>query len=148
VSTPTPRTIIVFLLLAFALVSCKSTPPPAAKLAAAAVLQAIPAVDSTRYQLPRDLNDWKNPYLVVRTDGVGLLDLPNNQIHIFDPDEIPDALAKLPPEAWPYGRIVAIAEAAPNNDSEDERTVIRKNRAIVAGTLQSMQVLIHWVPKT
>jgi hypothetical protein len=26
--------------------------------------------------------------------------------------------------------------------------VIRKNRAIVAGTLQSMQVLIHWVPKT
>jgi len=135
-------------LLAFALVSCKSTPPPAAKPAAAAVLQAIPAVDSTRYQLPRDLNDWKNPYLVVRTDGVGLLDLPNNQIHIFDPDEIPDALAKLPPEAWPYGRIVAIAEAAPSNDSEDERTVIRKNRAIVAGTLQSMQVLIHWVPKT
>jgi hypothetical protein len=48
----------------------------------------------------------------------------------------------------PYGRIVAIAEAAPSNDSEDERTVIRKNRAIVAGTLQSMQVLIHWVPKT
>jgi hypothetical protein len=112
------------------------------------VLAAIPAADSSRYQLPRALNNWQNPYLVVRVDGVGLLDLPNNQIHIFDPDEIPDALAKLPPTAWPYGRIVAIAEAAPNNDTEEEHAVIRKNRAIVAGTLQSMHVLIHWVPKS
>ena len=146
-SLTTQRTITF--LLALALAGCKSSPPPPkASPAAAAALQAIPAVDRSTYQLPRDLNDWKNPYLVIRNDGVGLLDLPNNQIHIFDPNEIPDALAKLPPGAWPYGRIVAIAEAAPTNNTEDERATIRKNRAIVAGALQGMQVLIHWVPKS
>jgi hypothetical protein len=137
------------LLLVVVFAGCKSSQPPAAApAAAAAVLQAIPAVDRSTYRLPRDLNNWQNPYLIVRSDGVGLLDLANNQIHIFNADEVPDALAKLPTTAWPYGRIVAIAEAAAAGDSEDERSVIRKNRAIVAGSLQGMQVLIHWVPKT
>lgn len=144
---PTQR--IASFLLVVVLAGCKSSKPPApAPAAAAAVLQAIPAVDRTTYQLPRDLNNWQNPYLIVRTDGVGLLDTANNEIHIFNADEVPDALAKLPTTAWPYGRIVAIAEAAPAGNSEEERSVIRKNRAIIAGTLQSMQVLIHWVPKT
>ena len=143
---PTRRIASLLLVVVFA--GCKSSKPPAPPPAAAAVLQAIPAVDRSTYQLPRDLNTWQNPYLIVRSDGVGLLDLANNQIHIFNADEVPDALAKLPTTAWPYGRIVAIAEAAPAGGSEEERSVIRKNRAIIAGTLQSMQVLIHWVPKT
>ena len=144
---PTQR--IVPLLLVVVLAGGKSSKPPAsAPAAAAAALQAIPAVDRSTYQLPRDLNKWENPYLIVRADGVGLLDVANNEIHIFNADEVPDALAKLPTTAWPYGRIVAIAEAAPAGNSEEERSVIRKNRAVVAGSLQSMQVLIHWVPKT
>ena len=144
---PTRRIAPLLLVAVFA--GCKSSKPPApTPAAAAAVLQAIPAVDRSTYQLPRDLNKWENPYLIVRADGVGLLDVANNEIHIFNADEVPDALAKLPTTAWPYGRIVAIAEAAPAGNSEEERSVIRKNRAVVAGSLQSMQVLIHWVPKT
>lgn len=137
---------IYFAIALLLLTGCKPKETPAPKPEAASVLESIPAVDPDNYQHPRDLKDWQNPYLVIRTDGVGLLDLPNNELHMMKPDEVPDALAKLPTTAWPYGRVVAIAEARSADITQEERATIRKNRAIVAGTMKSMNVLIHWVP--
>lgn len=88
---------------------------------------------------------WRNPYLIVRVDGVGLLDVSNNEQQIVDPDKLPAALAKLPGSAWPYGRVVAVQEISAAA-SEDDKAKLRKNRALVAGTLEGMQVLINWVP--
>lgn len=88
---------------------------------------------------------WRNPYLVVRVDGVGLLDVSNNEQQIVDPDKLSAAMAKLPASAWPYGRVVAIQEISAASTDED-KAKLRKNRALVAGTLESMQVLIDWVP--
>jgi len=88
---------------------------------------------------------WRNPYLVVRVDGVGLLDVSNNEQQIVDPDKLSAAMAKLPGSAWPYGRVVAIQEIGTAGSDED-KAKLRKNRALVAGTLESMQVLINWVP--
>ncbi len=90
---------------------------------------------------------WRNPYLIVRVDGVGLLDVSNNEQQIVDPDKLSAALARLPVSAWPYGRVVAIQEIAAASSDEDKAR-LRKNRALVAGTLESMQVLINWVPST
>lgn len=88
---------------------------------------------------------WRNPYLIVKVDGVGLLDVSNNEQQIVDPDKLSEALAKLPSSAWPYGRVVAIQEIGAASSDEDKAR-LRKNRALVAGALESMQVLINWVP--
>lgn len=137
---------VVLLLGAIAVsAACSPKPQSPPTPSPTAVLEAIPAVDPARYQLNRDAKNWQNPYLVVRPDGIGLVDLKNSEIVILKPEQVPDALAKLPPSAWPYGRVVAVAENA-KNDSEQDHALMRKNRAVLAGTLQSLQVLIHWIP--
>ena len=91
------------------------------------------------------MKTWRNPYLIVRVDGVGLLDVSNNEQQILDPDKLAEALAKLPMSAWPYGRVVAIQEISAAS-SEEDKAKLRKNRALAAGALESMKVLINWVP--
>jgi hypothetical protein len=54
-------------------------------------------------------------------------------------------LGNLPPTAWPYGRVVAVTENGVRG-SADDSVKIRQNRALVAGTLESMHVLINWIP--
>jgi len=109
-------------------------------------LQAIPAANSEKYRGMVDRRDWKNPYLIVREDGVGLLDLANHEIHILKPEDVIAALANLPPSAWPYGRVVAAQESGVVSGSEEGKIRMRKNRALLAGTLESLKVAINWVP--
>lgn len=83
---------------------------------------------------------------MIRADGVALVDFQNNEEHILKPEELTAALAKLPDSAWPYGRVVAVAENDVRKASQEEEIAIRRNRGIVAGTLESMHVLINWIP--
>jgi hypothetical protein len=131
------------------LVSC-AKPPTGPEGAAAAIppevrIQQIPPADPQHYAGVRDMKTWRNPYLIVRVDGVGLLDVSNNEQQIVDPDKLSEALARLPGSAWPYGRVVAIQEMSVTG-SEQDKAKLRRNRALVAGALESMQVLINWVP--
>jgi hypothetical protein len=131
--------------------SC-AKPPSAPAQAAASVspearIQQIPPTDPQKYATLKDMKAWRNPYLIVRLDGVGLLDVSNNEQQVVDPDKLADALAKLPASAWPYGRIVAIQEISAKASDQD-RPTLRKNRALVAGSLESMKVDIVWVPST
>ena len=130
-------------------VSCAKPPqaPEEASVAAnpEAQLQQIPPADSGKYAAVRDMKTWRNPYLIVRVDGVGLLDVSNNEQQIVDPDKLLEVLAKLPTSAWPYGRVVAIQEISADS-SEEDKAKLRKNRALAAGALESMKVLINWVP--
>jgi len=111
-------------------------------------IEALPPADTRQVSAVRDMKNWKNPYLIVRVDGVGLLDSANNEQKILTPDQLLAALAELPTSAWPYGRVVAVAESAPPSSSEADKARLRRNRALVAGTLESLQVVINWVPTT
>jgi hypothetical protein len=124
-----------------------SAPAQAASVSPEARIQQIPAADPQKYAALKDMKAWRNPYLIVRLDGVGLLDVSNSEQQIVDPDKLPEALAKLPASAWPYGRIVAIQEISANASDQDHAT-LRKNRALVAGSLESMKVEINWVPSS
>jgi hypothetical protein len=124
-----------------------SAPAQAASVSPEARIQQIPAADPQKYAALKDMKAWRNPYLIVRLDGVGLLDVSNSEQQIVDPDKLPEALAKLPASAWPYGRIVAIHEISANASDQDHAT-LRKNRALVAGSLESMKVEINWVPSS
>ena len=60
------------------------------------------------------------------------------------PGELTQALGNLPASAWPYGSVVAVTENSVKVAGDD--VPIRKNRALVAGTLDSLHVLINWIP--
>jgi hypothetical protein len=115
------------------------TPPPEA------VLQAIPAADPAQYDRIQDMRQWRNPYLIVRKDGVALLDSADSAEIILKPDELLAALARLPGSRWPYGRVVAAAEIEVRA-SEQDGVAIRRNRGIVGGILEGAHIAIKWVP--
>jgi len=128
------------LLLLMALsVSCTG---PASGSTANSRLQSIPAAKAEVYKKV-DLKLWKNPYVIVRNDSVGLLDITNNEEHLMKTAELPDALAALPLGAWPYGRVVALAD---DRSPAADKARIRDNRATIAAMFHSANVEIQWVP--
>lgn len=136
------------LLGALALASCSGNQQPdAAAQAAAAVarIQAIPTANPAEYDKAAK-KGWANPYLVLKPDGVALLDVANHEEHLLKANDFLQTLANLPASAWPYGRVVAITEIGPPRSAEDD-VKIRENRGIVAGTLQSLKVEINWIPR-
>ncbi|MGA9812928.1 MAG: hypothetical protein WBQ64_09145 [Terriglobales bacterium] len=132
-----------------ALASCSppKTPDPAAlEASASARILAIPPAAPEKYRGMRDMKGWRNPYLILRADGVALLDPENHLERILKPGELTQALGNLPPSAWPYGRVVAVSEGGVHSSTAEDEVKVRTNRALVAGTLESMHVLIHWIP--
>src|SRR5262252_11212238 len=114
---------LCLLMLTAMLAACNETPappPPDPKT----ILQAIPAADSAKYEHIRDMKNWRNPYLIVRADGVALFDVADSAELILKPDELLAALAKLPASNWPYGRVVAAAEVHGQGASEQDRVAI------------------------
>jgi len=142
--------ILIALLLLASLVAC-SKPPDAAPSAATEApkstgLESIPLPDPSKYPRLADMSNWKNPYLVVREDGVGLVDLSNHEVHILTPEQVQAELVSLPSSAWPYGRVVLVTEAAPKNPTDQAKAEVRKNRALLAGTLKELDVVMREFP--
>ena len=116
-------------------------------LDAASLVQQIPAADPAKYPSLQESRHWSNPYLVIRSDSVGLLNsVAANEEQILKPGEVLNALARLPASAWPYGRAVAILVDENATTSEADKIAIRRSRGIVAGDLESAHVAIQWIP--
>ena len=128
------------LVLAISLAACTKPATPAVPDP-----QAIPAADSAQYSHIKNMKNWRNPYLIVRADGVALLDVADSAEIILKPEELLPALAKLPASNWPYGRVVAAAEAGVMG-SERDRVAIRRNKGIVGGILEGAHIAVDWVP--
>jgi hypothetical protein len=130
------------------LTACSRPPAPgpaAAEASASARLQGIPAATPERYHSKADLKSWRNPYVIIRADGLRLLDVGNNEQRLLKPEELLNALAQLPSSAWPYGRVVAVEQPS-SAASEKDGVEIRRLRGLVAGTLDEAKVLIEWIP--
>jgi len=130
-----------------ALVACSKPPQtPAAETAQPTGLESIPMPDPSKYPALTQMSGWKNPYLVVREDGIGFVDLSNREIHVLKPEEIPAELVSLPSSAWPYGRVVLVAQAVPKDPTEQTKADLRKNRALLLGTLKELDVQFREAP--
>jgi hypothetical protein len=135
------------LVLLGALLGCSKPPQPETTEATQPTgLESIPAPDPSKYPSISDMAAWKNPYLVVREDGIGFVDLSNREIRVLKQEEIPAELVALPSSAWPYGRVVLISQAAPKNPSEQTKADLRKNRALLLGTLKELDVQVREAP--
>ena len=111
------------------------------------ILQAIPPADAAKYTHVQDMKKWKNPYLIVRANGVALFDVDDSAEIVLKNEELLPALAKLPAADWPYGRVVAAAESQ-TNGSEQDKVALRKNKGIVGGMLEGAHITVDWVPST
>ncbi len=130
--------------LSLAACSRQNAPPPPD---AATLLQALPAADPAKYPSAHDPRRWGNPYLVIRPDSVGLLSgVAANEEQILKPEEVLNALARLPASAWPYGRVVAILVEEKPTSSEADKVALRRSRGIVEGDLEGAHVAINWIP--
>ena len=133
------------LLVSFSLPACSrqnAAPPPDA----ATLLKAVASADPAKYPSLKESKHWSNPYLVIRTDAVGLLTgVAANEEQILKPDQVLTALARLPASAWPYGRAVAILVDEKPASSEQDKIALRRNRGIVAGDLEGAHVAINWI---
>ena len=128
------------------LAACSSQPTAQPTPDTLTVLQNIPPADPTKYVDLRQKKSWRNPYLVVRGDTVGLLSgVTANQEQLLKPEEVLDTLAHLPPSAWPLGRVAAILVQEAPAGSEQQRIALRRNRGVVAGELERAHVAIVWM---
>lgn len=136
------------LTVSFSLTACsrqKAQTEPSADT----LLRAVAPADPAKLPSQEGSKHWSNPYLVVRTETVGLLTgVAANEEQILKPEDVLKALAQLPASAWPYGRAVAILVDAKPTSSEQDKIALRRNRGIVAGELQSAHVAIDWIPSS
>jgi len=140
------RRCVTFMLLG-ALVGCSKPPQPESVEAPHQTgLESIPVADPAKYPKLTEMGGWKNPYLVVRQDGIGFVDLSNREIHILKPEEVPAELVALPSTAWPYGRVVLVTQAAPKDATEPTKADLRRNRALLLGTLKELGVEYREAP--
>ena len=139
------QTLVAFILVV-TLVACSKPQPPEPTETHVSGLESIPAADPTKYPPFSNMSGWKNPYLIVRDDGIGFLDLANREIHLLKPEEVQAELVTLPSSAWPYGRVVLVTEAVPKAPSEQTKEDVRKNRALLLGTLKDLDVQYREVP--
>jgi hypothetical protein len=140
---PRRQSAALILLLSISTVACSTenaakTPDPQA------VLEAIPQADPTQYDRIQDMRKWRNPYLIVRADGLALIDSADSAEILLKTDELLPELAQLRPAKWPYGRVVAVAEDTAKA-SEQDTVAIRRNKGIVGGILQDAHVAVKWV---
>jgi hypothetical protein len=143
------RTIATFILLGALAgwIGCsKPAPVPEAETRTPTGLESIPAPDPSKYPPLRNMGGWQNPYLVVRGDGIGFLDMSNRELHILKVEEIPAELVSLPTSAWPYGRVVLMTQAVPKDASDQTKAELRKNRALLIGTLKELDVQFQEAP--
>jgi hypothetical protein len=136
------------IILLGALVACSKPPqtPETAVVPQPTGLESIPAPDPSKYPPFSNMSGWQNPYLIVREDGIGFVDLSNREIHILKQEEIPAELVSLPSSAWPYGRVVLVAQALPKDASDQTKAELRKNRALLLGTLKELDVQFREAP--
>ncbi len=100
-----------------------------------------------RYKSVRDGKDWENPYLVIRREGIEVIarGLPAGQGIIASTD-LRRMLIELPVTAWPYGRVVVVAEIGlRSGDGSDEQPIADNLNATLA-ILKTLQVTVERWP--
>jgi hypothetical protein len=99
------------------------------------------------YESIRDAKDWKNPYLVVRPDGIEVLagGLPSGRTMVAVTD-LQRTLVDLPLTAWPYGRVVAATEIGIRAADRSGQKRIADNLDKTLAILKNLKVTVYRWP--
>lgn len=127
------------------------------------LLDEIPPPAKSRYMAVRSKNGWENPFLIVSSKTVSLrvmnppapqsnlvpgtlLQPTSARRHLLELrfTDLPDALASVPEESWPYGRVVALEEDP--NEVRGDRVQIRRNVEATIAMLNNLGVVVYEWP--
>ena len=111
--------------------------------ASASLQSRIPKPDPKKYHTVRDAKDWKNPYLVVRRDGIEIVGITAVG-HAIAVDSVPGVLKGLPDSAWPYGLVVAVQDIGLTSQGDPLR--IEANRQKLLTLLKKLGIVIDLWP--
>jgi hypothetical protein len=128
-----------------------------------AALDQIPVPTKSLYIDVHEPSQWANPFLAVGPDtlnlrivfadanpspvGAGTLLRPaaaRRQELVLRPADLAKAISAIPPGAWPYGRVIAVAESpeAPRKD----RIQVRRNVEAAIQQLNDLGVVVEEWP--
>lgn len=126
-------------------------------------LEQIPLPTKSLYVDIHDLSAWENPFLSVGTDtitlrillpdanpspvGQGTLLRPvaaRRQELPLRPADLEKAIVAIPTGAWPYGRVIAIAEAS--SAAPKDRAGVRRNVEAIIRKLNDLGVVVEEWP--
>ncbi|MGA7312516.1 MAG: hypothetical protein WBX22_00975 [Silvibacterium sp.] len=126
-------------------------------------LDQIPPPAKSRYLAIRTRESWGNPFLIVGKKTVtlrimypeppqsdlapgGLMHPPNARRRelVLRLSELPEALASLPENAWPYGRVVAVEEDMVA--ARADRIQVRRNVETTMQVLNDLGVVVYEWP--
>lgn len=128
------------------------------------LLDQIPPPAKSRYLAIRTKDNWDNPFLVVSQKTVSLRVMnpapPHNAVlpgNLMQPlsarkielelrlSDLPDALASIPEDRWPYGRVVAVEEDPA--EVRADRIQVRRNVEATIKMLNDLGVVVdEWTP--
>jgi hypothetical protein len=127
------------------------------------LLAQIPPPAKSRYMAIRSRAGWENPFLIVSRKTVSLrvmyppppqsnllpgnlLQPANARKRVLDLrfSDLPEALAAIPQESWPYGRVVALEEDP--NEVRGDRIQIRRNVESTIEMLNNLGVVVYEWP--
>jgi hypothetical protein len=128
-----------------------------------AALAAIALPTKSMYIDVRESSAWANPFLSVDADTLSLrMTLPDAnsgtaaqgtvkrpaaaryQVIQLRPDGLAEALIALPPDAWRYGRVIAVAESRSANPKD--RPKVRRNVEAAIQQLNDLGVVVQEWP--
>jgi hypothetical protein len=88
--------------------------------------------------------DWKNPYLIVRRDGIEIAGITPVGLAIAV-ESVPRVLERLPDSAWPYGLIVVVHDIGILSGKTD-LACIEVNRTKLLNLLKELGVAVDRWP--
>jgi hypothetical protein len=90
----------------------------------------IPKQDPKKYHAVQDAKDWRNPYLIVRGDGIEIIGVTavGQAIPV---DSVPGVLKGLPDSAWPYGLVVAVQDIGLVSEGDPPRIEANRKRLLM-----------------
>jgi len=127
------------------------------------LLAQIPPPAKSRYMAIQTKAGWENPFLIVSRKTVSLRVmyppppqsnlLPGNLLQPANARkrvlelrlaDLPEALASMPQESWPYGRVIALEEDP--NEVPSDRIPIRRNVEATIEMLNNLGVVVYEWP--
>ena len=104
----------------------------------------IPKAEPKKYQAVRDGQDWQNPKIFVRPEGIEIIGVKPAGRGI-PAESVPDVLEHLPDSAWPYGLVVAVLDVGVIG-SEKDNPRIQTNRVKLLKILRRHGIVVELWP--
>jgi hypothetical protein len=131
------------LLLAIFIASLVASTPVGWTQASQSLQSRIPKPNPKKYHAVEVATDWKNPYLVVRRDGIEIIGMMAVG-HSIPVDCVPGILKELPDSAWPYGLVLAIQDIGIRAPGDTPR--IEANRKGLLALLKKLGIAVDRWP--